>query len=67
MTDAHEYKIGDDVLYRVNDGLWLPSKVVNITPRRIVIRPHGYRTHRNTLASQLRLIAKDSSSSAVTT
>jgi hypothetical protein len=57
--DAHEYKIDDDVLYRVNDGLWLPAKIINITPRRIVIRPHGYLAHRNTLASQLRPIPKD--------
>lgn len=50
------YQIGDKVLYRIREDLWLPSTVVNITPRRIVIRPHGYKTHRNTTESQLRPI-----------
>jgi hypothetical protein len=54
-----EYKIGDRVLYRVRDDLWLPSTVVNITPRRIVIRPHGYSAHRNTTASQLKPIPEE--------
>jgi hypothetical protein len=50
------YQIGDKVLYKIREDLWLPSTVVNITPRRIVIRPHGYEGHRNTVASQLRPI-----------
>ena len=52
-----DFKVGDKVLYRVRDDLWLPSEIVNITPRRIVIKPHGQQTyHRNTTASQLRPI-----------
>jgi hypothetical protein len=54
-----DYQVGDKVLYKVRDDLWLPSTVVNITPRRIVIKPHGYDNHRNTVASQLRPIPRE--------
>jgi hypothetical protein len=60
LLDAHDYAIGDDVLYRVRDDLWLPCKVVNITRRRIVIRPHQkHAATRNTTASQLRHVPKE--------
>lgn len=51
---ADEFKVGDPILYRVRDDLWLPGVVHKITPRRHVIKLQGYETHRNTTASQLR-------------
>lgn len=60
LLGDHDYAINDDVLYRVRDDLWLPCKVVNITPRRIVVRPQQkHASTRNTTASQLKHVPKE--------